>query len=25
MPTQKASKPEKKLYHCDDVEVESIY
>lgn len=25
MPTQKPSKPEKKLYHCDDVEVESIY
>lgn len=25
MPTQKPSKPEKKLYHCDDIEVESIY
>lgn len=25
MPTQKPSKPEKKLYHCDDTEVESIY
>lgn len=25
MPTQKASKPEKRLYHCDDKEVESIY
>jgi imidazolonepropionase-like amidohydrolase len=25
MPTQKPGKPEKKLYHCDDMEVESIY
>lgn len=25
MPTQKPGKPEKKLYHCDDIDVESIY
>jgi hypothetical protein len=25
MPTQKPGKPERKLYHCDDTEVESIY
>ncbi len=25
MPTQKPGKPERKLYHCDDVDVESIY